>query len=456
MKYIYIAFVICMVICGCSPKAEEPASQNDNREEVQVPAPVQSVELPNDAGTGDSAEADVDGQKYAAVEVQNQEVQAVDKPQNALPVLDNGMPSSIDEAISVSEQWFNAGRYDEALMVLYDAERLFGAVDILEKNYQSLLKRHPNLLAQPKELVPGKDISGMKRIGGGSSLVYKFLKDKEVIAAFKPFQKRFQSNYRSEIAAYRLCPLMKCGYYIPVNIPVYIEFNAFSSMYSRNSANLAEEFKEIIPTKMPDGAYRVDGTFKDWVPSYADFPIEFRDLWKKWLNPGTSKDDLKVPAEEILKFISEKHKRGVKFANKLQPHLQNISQYELARQISNLFVFDFLINNWDRFSGAPDLYGVNCQFSNGRFMSIDNGASFSQTPNPKPERNLHEISRFSRLTYEAILHWEKDEMAELLFPSASDFEKEKFETFWSQREKYLEYVKSCINKNGSEETFFFE
>ncbi len=364
--------------------------------------------------------------------------------------------SSIDEALGKAQKYEAAKRFDDALRILYEAETHFGISAKLDTEYQRILGVHPLLHAEPRKLVPGKDIATMKRIGGGSSLVYKFIKDKETIAAFKPFQKRYQSNYRSEIAAYRLCPAMKCGFDVPVNVPVWFDFDAFSSMYSHNSANPREEFAEIIPTKLDPGTVRVDGTYKDWIREFAEYPIEFSAIWKRWLNLGMQRDELDVEASTLLPVFESKHKRGKRFADKLAPHLEGVTVYQIARQLSNLLVFDYLINNWDRFSGSPDLYGVNCQISHGRFMSIDNGAGFSQTPNPKPDKHLHEISRFSRMTYEAIKAFDKDKMRDYLFPNATGHEQEKFETFWSQREKYLKYVDDCVKANGEHETFFFE
>ena len=375
------------------------------------------------------------------------------------PALDPDFPFQNPEAaIHESEARMEAEDFDGALQILLEAEYHFGHSKDLSEAYWKAYRAHPKLNAEPRLLEAGQDVTGIKRIGGGSSLVYKLYKDKETIAAFKPFQKRFQSNHRAEIAAYRLCPLIKCGYDIPVNLPVYFDYHAFSGLYARNSANPKDEFNEIIPTKLPGDIHRVEGTFKDWIPDYADYPIEFKTIWSPWLNPGTTRDDLNTPMSDVIPVIAKKHKGGDKFAQKLAPHLENTSKYELARQISNMLVFDYLINNWDRFSGSPTLYGVNCQIVKGRFMSIDNGAGFPKTPNSKPDKHLHEISRFSRSTYLAIVDLEnhQDDVNHILFPNPSDVEKDRLATFWNQRKKYLDYVNQCIKKNGESETFFFE
>lgn len=439
------------------PKSDAQVESQSTEEKAEAElTEKESVLAENKEGTALPAEKKEAGveERYDTIELPGEEA-VIGAIPSYLESRDYSV-SSLDEAAVKVKKYESAKRYDDALRVLYEAETRFGSSEKIESEYQRILGIHPLLHAQPRKIVPGKEVSTIKRIGGGSSLVYKFLKDKETIAAFKPFQKRFQSNYRSEIAAYRLCPAMKCGFDVPVNVPVWFDFDAFSSMYARNSANPREEFSEIIPTKLDDGTHRIDGTYKDWIKEFADFPIEFSSVWKIWLNPGKQKSEMEVSASTLLPVFESKHKRGKKFANKLAPHLEGVTVYQIARQLSNLLVFDYLINNWDRFSGAPELYGVNCQFKHGRFMSIDNGAGFSQTPNPKPERHFMEISRFSRMTYEAVKAFDKAKMQDYLFPNATLHEQEKFETFWKQREKYLKYVDACIKKNGEEETFFFE
>ncbi len=89
-------------------------------------------------------------------------------------------------------------------------------------------------------------------------------------------------------------------------------------------------------------------------------------------------------------------------------------------------------------------------------MSIDNGAALSQSPNPRPERHLHTIHRFSRLTYETIRALDHDRTLARLYPGASELEKKRFETFWQQREQYLATIQSLISEYGEAEVLFFD
>ena len=414
-----------------------------------------------ESGEPQAAVAPESGEPQVAVDAESGEPQAAALPPlfvwgtpasveaRIRPILEAGQPLGEPALLSMTESLSP----DEALRFLEMYERRFGASGAV---YSRTLARHPWLHAAPRTLTVGVDVDGLKKLGGGSTLVYRLIKDKTTIAAYKPFQKRFQSNYRSEIAAYRLCPVMKCGFDVPVNLPVVFEFQEFSRLSARNASHPEAAFTAIIPTLNGDGSHRVDGTFKQWIPEYADFPIELKSLWRAWLNPGTTREDLQRPASEIVPEVAKKHELGARFADKLAPHLENLTKYELARQISNLIVFDFLVNNWDRFSGVPKLYGINCQIVHGRLMSIDNGAAFAKTPNSKPRQHLEQIQRFSRLTYDAIRAFDKESLTKALFPSPSPMELEKIDTFWALRDAYLNYVEQCIEKNGEDETFFFE
>ena len=89
-------------------------------------------------------------------------------------------------------------------------------------------------------------------------------------------------------------------------------------------------------------------------------------------------------------------------------------------------------------------------------MSIDNGAAFPKTANPKPKARLMKIQRFSKLSIDSIRKLEHDKTLNRLFPNPSNFEKERFETFWRQRGELLNYVDGLIATHGAEKVYFFD
>ena len=132
----------------------------------------------------------------------------------------------------------------------------------------------------------------------------------------------------------------------------------------------------------------------------------------------------------------------------------DITTGDLARQISNMLAFDFLINNWDRFSGAYP--GVNCQFANGRFVSIDNGASFMTRRPTRPREWLHLTQRFSRSLVTEVRRLDPEALWPILFPQPSTAEGAMFTAFVERREAFLVYVDGLIAEHGESAVLFFE
>ena len=350
------------------------------------------------------------------------------------------------------------GEYQASRELLFEGERRLldpKITALIELNFDA----DPGFVPPIKTLERDVDLDAIKYLGGGSTIVLRFLKDKTTIAAFKPRQSRLQSDYRAEVAAWRLCPLIRCGFDIPVNRHVKLTWRDFDALFSRiNSAKqraYRENFVDLKLTK-EGGEDWVHGVMKDWVPEFSEYPIELSGLWRPWLLVENPIEELAAPAAEVLHTIEKRHPRGEKLSKELEKHLGEMSKRELARQISNLLVFDFLSNNWDRFSGVKAFWGVNCQFANQRFVSIDNGASFPRTPNEKVDKQLFRVQRFSRQLVHAVRLMDRERMLERLFPEATDYEKERFETFWSQRQRFLEYVDGLIAEHGEASVLVFD
>ena len=363
-------------------------------------------------------------------------------------------PSGLDLAVESVRQLAQAGNYDEAFRAVAAAEIEFGRSKRLSELFDSVYDSAPSYNAKPRQVLNDTEVSAIKKLGGGSSLVYRLIFDKKTFAAFKPRQTRKQSNYRAEIAAYRLCPLMRCRFDVPENVPVWFDYRQFSGLYARLPSNPKDGMKDIEVVKTDEGD-RIYGTKKVWVEAFGVFPIEYEELWMPWF--GMTKEALKaIRVADAFKGISNGKGRLSEIAPRLIEQLGDVTAYELSLQLSNLLVFDYLINNWDRYSVKEAFWGVNCQLAKGRFMSIDNGAAFSVKELPASEENLKKISRFSRLTYETVKALDKEKTFRRLFDEPEPKDEARFETFWNRRERYMAYVDGLVAAHGEENVFFFE
>ena len=139
----------------------------------------------------------------------------------------------------------------------------------------------------------------------------------------------------------------------------------------------------------------------------------------------------------------------------IMKHASTLTTEDLASQISQVLVFDYLLGNWDRFSGVPAWWGVNCQFKDGKIVSIDNGAGFQWGSNEKVTERYMAVSRFSRRFVQHLRHLERDTTCALLFPNPDAQDEASCNQFWKQRVAFLERVDSLIAQYGRSNVLAF-
>lgn len=374
-------------------------------------------------------------------------------------------PPPADAYLELGASLLEADRFALAREVLIAGEREHPSEKRFASRIERALDADPNFVQSMRTLAPDEDVDAIKYLGGGSTIVLRFIKDKKTFAAFKPLQSRQQTDPRAEIAAWRICPLIRCGFVIPYTEPVRLEKRAFDGLYARLShpkqIAYRENFDDLEYVREPDpdggdDIHWVTGALKVWVPDFTLFPVEITRIWRPWLSLEQDESVLEGAAVDSLEIVEENHPSGEMLARKLRRHMGDMSRRELARQISNMIAYDFLINNWDRFSGAPAYYGVNCQFANRRIVSIDNGASFTRTPSPKVEKQLRRVQRFSLQLVSAVRALDRERTMKRLFPDPTDYDRVRFATFWAQRAAFLEYVDELIETHGEEAVLAFE
>jgi hypothetical protein len=201
------------------------------------------------------------------------------------------------------------------------------------------------------------------RTVGTTSLVFKLDLEGGIDAAFKPASKRHPQGYRAEVAAFRIAQALGMDNVAPA-VPrsfARSQLDAWVPGFERGTyAKLAPEFLES------DGQVR--GVAIYWIPEMYEMGIDTADgirQWRRWL----SQRDPDGPSRDRSKLV--------------------------AAQVSNMITFDFLIGNWDRWSGA------NAQGDDTEkhlFIRDHNVAFFEPLPATqltKVAQRLREVERFS-------------------------------------------------------------
>jgi hypothetical protein len=255
---------------------------------------------------------------------------------------------------------------------------------------------------------------------GGSSLSLRLDFDNGARAAFKPEQVHPQSNPRREIAAFRLDRLLGLN-----RVPPAI-----------GRSLTLEEVKAAVPPsergkigRLAEEAVargeHLRGELSWWIPVIKDakvdgFKIDSTDgivTWKRWLKPNG-----KLPDDA----------RG------------------LVAQISDMVVFDFLVDNTDRWSGN----NAKVSEDGSVLYFMDNTMAF--TANKKGHRKSHiylnRVQTFSRRLIDRIRALTEEELREAIAHDHDPFPRlltdNEINALLSRRDLLMTYVDDLIAEHG--------
>ncbi|MFT5355720.1 MAG: hypothetical protein ACI9KE_002939 [Polyangiales bacterium] len=198
---------------------------------------------------------------------------------------------------------------------------------------------------------------------GHTSVVFRMRLEGEHNAAFRPRTRRHRRGHLAEVAAYALGRFLGLDNVVPATLRTESRRRISEHLHSRyDDVHTWEDLEERIfyrsPTQTPGAAIY-------WVPDLVETELDqgaSRREWEGWL----AGED--IPEERVA----------------------------LARDLSNVRVFDYLIGNWDRFSGGNlKLFGGEVE----RVALRDHNVAFGRVGAEREERLLSEVlasQRFSR------------------------------------------------------------
>ncbi len=470
-RYILLCIVLfgslLAVLSACSPKSDESKkSEETSVESSNAGAAAETAVVPDCADTSAPTDSGLSAETQTASETtaDNVAVGDIQSDQTAqadiAPVADGSLAQLRQDAEANPGDAAKSARYIEALLdngQPAEARQFYRTLPFAVRSLPEIRPlfyrtfEQDERFPQEAQTVSGKDIDDISPLGGGTTLTFTFVKDGKKIGAFKPHQKRRNSNFRSEIAAWRLCEMLQCDFRIPRNQMVRVGKNEFNRLYNLSKSSKRESYRkgfdDLIWTTLSHNSY-VYGTLKDWVPDFVSFPIEFVAMWRNWVSQANFMDtfpDLKDALAPI-----KKHDNIRSYYDALMAQAAGLTTKELANQISQMLTFDYLIGNWDRFSILIEQRGRNCQFKDGHLVSIDNGASFVKVDMKYIIVRFNYIERFNRRFVEEIRMLDKEETFRVLFPTQSRVDRANFSEFWDRRTQVLERIDALCAEYGED------
>lgn len=262
---------------------------------------------------------------------------------------------------------------------------------------------------------------------GGTSLSLRLELDNGARGAFKPDQIFGQSNPRREIAAYRIDRLLGIGR-VPPAIAVSYPLEALVAAVDQRDA-LARS--RLRTDTRPRGA-NLRGELSWWVPVLADgkvngFRIDETDgivTWRAWLKAGG-----KIPAEHL----------------------------GLCQQLSAMALFDFVIDNTDRWTGN----NAKVSEDGSLLYFMDNTLAFgtNRRGHEKTYRYLQRVQTFSRRLVERLRALDEGQLRAVLAEDKGEFEAlltdAEIAAVLGRRERALAYIDELIRVHGEDKVLGF-
>ena len=216
------------------------------------------------------------------------------------------------------------------------------------------------------ERVRTQPIVRFKLNHGGSSLSFRIDFADGSRAAWKPIQTNLQTMPRKEVAAYRLNRLLGLNAVPPAAPRAVTRDELLAHLHPDSEPSLPRIRAEAVF----DDQGRTVGAASYWIPVIRDSGFDVapgRQDAQDWLTQGES-----IPME----------------------------QREMAAQLSDLTVFDFLTANPDRYSGG----NMKMSPDGEQLFFMDNTMSFfiGVDGKERSRQELFKAQRFSRALYEAL------------------------------------------------------
>ncbi|MDA3862544.1 MAG: hypothetical protein PF689_01605 [Deltaproteobacteria bacterium] len=290
------------------------------------------------------------------------------------------------------------------------------------------LKNKPGIWMGKKDQIHQKHIqtAKIKKISfnkGGSTISLRLVFADGSKAAFKPEQYHEQTVPRFEIAAYVINKLLGLDCVAPATWRTITKKELFSKLVVKNRYLRKRIVREIKYNK--DGT--IDGEVSTWIKVIIPVKLEslkWRKRWIGWVSPWGR---------------------------------LNRKNFAYAAQISNMIIFDYMINNPDRFSGNNTFTDK----SRKKFYFMDNTYSFY--PDYEDIGNarfyLNQVRRFSLEMIRKIQKFTtkslKQELAKIKNPPWKILSDKEIKAVMTRRNILLDHINKKIAQFGWSRTVVF-
>jgi hypothetical protein len=265
---------------------------------------------------------------------------------------------------------------------------------------------------------------------GTTSVVLRVRSGEQTLGAFRPAANTHPRGHPHEIAAYRVAELLGLD-----NVPPTVSRTLTVDELRRAlDPNFEDRWPGLRERILADGEGRVRGSLTYWIPEMRELGLDQPDALREW---------------------SAKLRHGSRMESSDYP-------ITLLRDLSNCVLFDYLIGNTDRFSGA-NVQGLADRSR--LFIRDHNLAFFSELTPTRRDRlsaALERSQRFSRRTVQQLTGLTRASLEaalarDPLHSQASPLlVASQVDALLARRSTLLSYVGALIDEHGVDAVLVFE
>ena len=280
----------------------------------------------------------------------------------------------------------------------------------------------------------------LKTLGQGSTLKYKAYFADGSKAVLRPDQALPQGYFRADIAAYRLSRALGLGT-VPPACERTIEIERLREV-TGDETWLARLDDELRPRSRDDRqTVRVSMVY--WVQGVRDAGLEkTQRAWRPLLG-----QDHALPGDAGTSDSPDSTSEAKAETD------DDAATLDQAREASRLIAWDFLLANWDRWSGG-NTFRIG---QTGPAVWLDNAAGFGRyrpAAQRRNERTLRRVQRFSRNFVNALQSADEATLRTALAPaSLSDAE---MDSLLARRDVLLAYIDELSAEHGADQVLAFD
>jgi len=349
-----------------------------------------------------------------------------------------------------------AERWDRARSVAIESIQRFDSPAQFEKTYRETLENQPSLQQyRPIDLGSREDVRTIRPVDRGGLPAYAVYGPEGTTSFLLVPEAEGVRDWRDQIAAWRLCELLECGFEIPETRAAKIDSESFDQLFEpRGSESPAPERSALEWMERNDEKI-LRGAVRRWPANLERWPIEAVSLWRPWISGYV--DD--VPWNTtVAEALEDRPDTDIEPAvrEQIRSTTGSWTVRRTARQLSNVLTYDYLTNNWGRFQEKPETYGASHHVGSEWFVTVRSGTVFQNRGSRRVEDRFNWTNRFSEDFLTSLRLLERDRAASILYPTPTGITDAKLRIFWRQRKRVLNRVDHLAGKSSRDKIVFFE